>query len=151
MTLKPAAVSQAIAPTAVRKNSPLWNEGTRTNESAPATLPLQRQKQSAIISQNTAKYLARIWSHQLVLPLIFYLCLFILVCLFFYLVILWLRDQILTPKATVCCTMARWHWVCSSKSYFTKRGKQWKHQSERISVRCAPKKNKKSKELFATE
>ena len=55
MALKTAAVSQAIAPTAVQKNSPLWNEGTRANESAPATLPLQRQKQKAIISQNTVK------------------------------------------------------------------------------------------------
>lgn len=43
MTLKTAAVSQAIAQTAVQKNSPLWNEGTCTNESTPATVPFQRQ------------------------------------------------------------------------------------------------------------
>lgn len=44
MTLKAAAVSQAIAPTAAQENSPLWNEGARTNESAPAALPLAKTK-----------------------------------------------------------------------------------------------------------
>lgn len=58
MTLKTAAVSQAVAPTAVQKNSPLWKEDTGINESTPATRLLQRQKQKAIISQNTVKYLA---------------------------------------------------------------------------------------------
>lgn len=58
MTLKPAAVSQAIAPTATQEISPLWDEGTRTDDSAPATLPLQRQKQKAITPLNAVKYLA---------------------------------------------------------------------------------------------
>lgn len=43
---------------------------------------------------------------------------------FFYLFIVWLQDQILMPKATVCCTMVRRHWVYSRKSYFNECHKQ---------------------------
>lgn len=53
--------------------------GHRQEPCAP--LPLQRQKQEAIPSQNAAKQLAYIWAHRLRLPLISY-CLFALVSLF---------------------------------------------------------------------
>lgn len=43
---------------------------------------------------------------------------------FSYLFIVWLQDQILMPKATVCCTMVRRHWVYSRKSYFNECHKQ---------------------------
>lgn len=48
MTLKTAAVSEAIAPTAVQENCPLWSAGTSTDESPPHPCPCKdkSEKQS---------------------------------------------------------------------------------------------------------
>lgn len=61
---------------------------------------------------------------------------------FSYLFTCWLQDQTPPPKATVCCTMARWHWVFSSKLYFNKCHKQWKRQHKHIGTRCTSRKNR---------
>lgn len=67
---------------------------------------------------------------------------------FSYLFTCWLQDQIQTPEATVCCTMARRHWVFASTLYFSERHEQRKHQSKHTGTRRTPKKNEKKRKSF---